>query len=770
MNEFDDGIEQLKVALSVHADKLPIADYRQQILDSVDANQVTILTAETGAGKSTQVPQYLAEHGYKKVIVTQPRILAARNLSLRVREEWVERHGHKERHHVGYRTAHERDDTDENVILYCTDGLQLVREVAGEGAGDHQVLVLDEIHEWNQNMEVLIAWSKKRCQEDASFKVVVMSATIDAVSLAGYYNAPAPITVPGRSHPITMGRADDLLEEVERHLLLGGRNILVFLPGKSEIESIADRLAALAGSKDVPVLPLHSQLEAAEQQLAFASYPNGKVVLSTNIAQTSVTIDDIDTVIDSGLERRIEIHHGIEGLFIAQVSRADCLQRAGRAGRTKAGEYILAALDRMPCAFLEERPAYAIPEILRTHLDRLVLRLASVGIDIEELEFFHTPGIEAIQQAKQTLVTLGAMTVAGEVTEIGHKMERFPVESRYARMLVEVEDLPAAMKLKLAVIIAIQEVGGIIRGGTKYLGWLQYATHNKSDLLAHYDVYLALPQIDPEQYEDLGIVAKSVTKAAEVIERLAEDLGLPLTELYPIDKGEDALLMRCIVAGQIDQVWVMADERNVVSLLGGKKRELSGGTVVARSGIMTGTPFNLEVATPRGLETLHLVQDLTVVDPMWLESAAPHLFKATPGKVFFDPSQGGLARRWLIRCNGKTIKGASTPVTESTPQTRHLFVELCGAWLHGRLEEERRNVQKESGQRIQAVSLHKVQERVRGIAGGAVSLTELSMQQYTALNKLASLRSYMSDSFLARLKGSSKKSRRKSGPARQKRR
>lgn len=183
-----------------HPGSLPIANFREQIVRSVRQQQVTIITAETGAGKSTQVPQYLIGAGFTKAIVTQPRILAARNLSIRVREEWGER--------VGYRTAHERDDTTHTEILYCTDGLQLVREVTGEGVVQGQILILDEIHEFNQNMEVLIAWARKRCLEEPQFKVVIMSATIDSTSLARYFNTTSIIEVPGRSHEIELSQGD----------------------------------------------------------------------------------------------------------------------------------------------------------------------------------------------------------------------------------------------------------------------------------------------------------------------------------------------------------------------------------------------------------------------------------------------------------------------------------------------------------------------------------------------------------------------------------
>ena len=417
--------------------QLPTLDFREAIVDAVDQNQVVILTAETGAGKSTQVPQYLAEHGYDRVIVTQPRILAARNLARRVREEWAERNSEDSTEIIGYRTAHERDDSGNTKILYCTDGLQLVRELTGVGINSKQVLVLDEVHEWNENMEVLVAWAKKRVQEEPRFKVVIMSATIETDALAEYYQTDAVIDVPGRYFEVKKRTGSDVLGELFEQLRSPKHNILTFLPGKAEIQDISDAISKKADEVGVPVIPLHSQLEAEMQQKAFASYPNGKIILATNIAQTSVTIDDIDLVIDSGLERRSEVRNGVEGLFISQISQADSLQRAGRAGRTKPGEYILAPYDTMPCLPFEERSEYPVPEILRKHIDRLTLRLANVGIDIEMLDFYHDPSKKAIQRAKRTLVALGAMTRAGEVTGVGRAMERFPVESSYARMLVE---------------------------------------------------------------------------------------------------------------------------------------------------------------------------------------------------------------------------------------------------------------------------------------------------------------------------------------------
>lgn len=743
----------MTVADQVLPAALPIVDYRQQILDAVDSRQVTILTAETGAGKSTQVPQYLAEHGYEKVIVTQPRILAARNLSRRVREEWALRTGQDADTVIGYRTAHERDDHPDTTILYCTDGLQLVRELTGVGTRQRQVLVLDEVHEWNENMEVLVAWAKKRCQEDPHFKVLIMSATIETDSLATYFATDAVITVPGRSYEVTKRRGRDLVGDIIQQMQTERHNILVFLPGKAEIENVAFALKARAKEGQVPVLPLHSQLTPEEQQKAFASYPNGKVILSTNIAQTSVTIDDIDCVIDSGLERRSEVRNGVEGLFIAQTSQADCLQRAGRAGRTRPGEYVLTPLDEMPCDDFKDRREYPVPEILRKHIDRLVLRLANVGIDIEELDFYHDPSDGAIRRAKHTLMSLGALTSANEVTSIGRMMEQFPVESSYARMLVEAQQYPKPIQQKLAAIIGIQEIGGIVKGGTRFTGWKRFVKQSRSDLLAQYEVYLALPTLLPEEYEDLGIIAKNVTKAQEVMERLDRDLGLDSSVLEPVTVAEQDQLLRCVVAGQIDQLWVVDDMGEAVHLMKKTKRELSSSSVVVGARLVAGEPFDLQIPTQGGgLETLHLVQGITKVDASWLTALAPDIFKTRPGKVFFDSHRGRLATRQLVRVGGKTIEAESTPLNDTSPRHRRLFSEAYAAWLYDKLEAERRILKSGQRRRIPNVTLKNVHQKVQTILNGAVSIDELSSQQRRALENAGTLDAYLGSTFVSKVR------------------
>jgi late competence protein required for DNA uptake (superfamily II DNA/RNA helicase) len=731
---------------------LPVRNYFDAIIEAVDTNQVTIVTAETGAGKSTQIPQYLAEHGYTRVVVTQPRILAARNLAQRVREEWSLRNTEDSSEIIGYRTAHERDDSGNTQILYCTDGLQLVREITGSGITEKQVLVLDEVHEWNENMEVLVAWAKKRCEEEPRFKVVVMSATIETESLANYFGTQAIIDIPGRHFEVTKRRGRDLLAELFAQIEHRGKNILTFLPGKSEIQYISDALEKKATAAGVPVIPLHSQLEAEDQQKAFANYPNGKIILATNIAQTSVTIDDIDMVIDSGLERQSEVRSGVEGLFIAQISQADSLQRAGRAGRTRPGEYVLAQYDTMPCLDFKDRPPYAVPEIMRKHIDRLALRLANVGIDIESLDFYHDPSKRAIQRAKKTLVALGALTPNGEVTDIGRQMEQFPVESNYGRMLVEAKNYSKEVQAKLAASIAIQEIGGIVKGGTRFTGWRKFTKQYKSDLLAQYDVYLALPRISEEQYEELGIISKNVDKAEEVIERLNRDLSLTDVALTPIQAEEEGPLIRCITSGEIDQLWSVIDDKGTVEhIFSGQQRELSSSTVVKNPTLITGTPFDLQVPLRSGgLETLHLVTGVTMVNTDVLLEISPHLFESKRGRTLYDPRMGSIVDRQQVRFGKRVLEGASVPRYHDTPENRKLFAREYARWAFDQLTKQHRELER-FHKRVPMVTLERIQQELRAKAPDVVTLEQLSGTDKQKVIGLSKLETYFGDDFIYNL-------------------
>lgn len=426
---------------------LPMYNKINEVLGAVKENSVVIVRAETGSGKSTQIPQALYYAGYE-VIVTQPRRVAAKTVASRVAMEMGVRLGDL----VGYRTGFEREDSKKTKILFCTDGLELARELASNGTEKKRVICIDEIHEWNLNIEALVAWCKYVINSGSNIKVVIMSATMDTTKLQRYFFDCPVIDVPGTLYPVTMNEiSKSELEDKLKEVVKLGKNVLVFLPGKSEITNFLDEFSEL----DANLIPFYGELSSEEQEMAFEHYPVSKVIVATNLAQTSITIPDIDVVFDFGLEKRIEIFNGIQGLYLHNISQADCLQRKGRAGRVKSGEYYLVSDVKF-----DEREKFSTPEIQRLRIESIVLKFLSCGLDIEDVELFHSVELEKIEKAKATLKSIGAIS-CGKITEIGVKISKMPLEVELSRMLIEAEKRGC---LKDAILVAsILQVGFLFK-------------------------------------------------------------------------------------------------------------------------------------------------------------------------------------------------------------------------------------------------------------------------------------------------------------------
>lgn len=600
---------------------LPIFNFKSEIVSAVEKNDVTIITAETGAGKSTQVPQFLLKEGHD-LIVTEPRRLAARSLAGRVANERRENLGQT----VGYRTAGSRRDSKNTRCLYCTDGLALVRELLGHNRGK-DILVLDEVHEWNENIEVLLAWAKKEIEEGADFKLVIMSATLQTEEMADFFDNPAVISVPGRLFPVEEREPEWSIEEDVEKLVQAGRNVLVFQPGKREI---AETISTLK-ERDVEaeILPLHGQLSPKEQNKCFKHYDVPKVVVSTNVAQTSVTIDDIDAVVDSGLERRIELVGGVEGLYLKPISLADSTQRKGRAGRTKEGIYI----DHCDAS---DRPDFPVAEILRKRLDQTVLRLAIAGLDMKELEFFHQPDISEIRDARQTLIRLGCMTPEGEVTEIGRIVNRFPVSVQYGRMLVEADRLGVVDHI--LTVAAILEEGGITipppsRSNPNRPDWREMVPDDlESDIIAQLVVWEAARKMSKGEMYKKGISIRNYYRAKEIRSRLRRAVKGFLS-LGSTGRRED--ILKAVCAGMVDHLY-QGDENGENSY-----REISNHSVISGNPEwLVGKPFDLQIRTRRGKRVLRLIEMVSVVETEWLAEVAPQLLSIKEGiDPFYDPEE-----------------------------------------------------------------------------------------------------------------------------------
>ncbi len=645
---------------------LPITVFRDKIVEAVRDNPVVVITAETGAGKSTQVPQYLLDEGYN-IVVTQPRRLAARSVATRVAEELGGELGET----VGYRTAVDRKDSSATRCLFCTDGLALVRELVGQGAGWRTVLVLDEVHEWNENIEVLVAWAKRQIEDVADFKVVLMSATLEAEKLASYFGGAPVISVPGRMFPVEVRKPGTRLEDDVADLARAGRNVLVFQPGKQEI---AETCAALKQMQvEAEILPLHGELTPEEQTKCFRHYGRPKVVVSTNVAQTSVTIDDIDAVVDSGMERRVELVDGVEGLYLKPISLADSTQRKGRAGRTKEGVYI----DHCPSA---DRPEFPVAEILRKRLDQTVLRLAIAGFDMEELDFFHQPDKEEIHRAKDSLIKLGLMSEDGAVTKTGRTVARLPVSVQYGRMLVEANR--RGVVDDVLTIAAILEAGGIVvpppsRNRPDRPDWRRMVPSEKeSDLMAQLSVWRQMESMSKDEARENGVSLRKFFRAKE-IRRHLEGATRRFFQPGSTDRRED--ILKSVCAGMVDHLY--QNKYGSYQNGDGAGREIGSGSVVGGAEWVVGRPFDLQIKTRRGLMTLKLIEMVSKVDPRWLAEVAPQLVATEAGlNPRYDSREGCVVSTTRTLFDGVVIAEETVPDPDHPEAPRILDERVWTEW------------------------------------------------------------------------------------------
>jgi ATP-dependent helicase HrpA len=659
---------------------LPVLACRDQILATLEACAAMVVVGATGSGKSTQIPRMFMEAGYR-VLVTEPRRLAASTLAERVAAEMGVPVGGL----VGYRTGRDvPHDGPETCLWYMTDALVLMRELCGNGGG-YDVLVLDEIHEFGLTAEVLLAWARRAIAAGARFKLVLLSATLDAEALAAYLGTPdrpAPIVwVPGQLHPIEAREPSrygfdmpDILDAMAtdiRGLVAGQREVLAFVPGKGEIDSLTLRLENL----DAEILPLHGQMSREDQARCFQAYPRPRVVVATNIAQTSLTIDGIDAVVDCGYERRVETRGGVEGIYLATLSEASSTQRRGRAGRTKPG----ICVDHKPPG---DHPAFPVPEIRRVLLDQAVLRLAQAGLDMAALPFLHQPPPHQIDAAKEMLRKLGAMTEDGKVTEMGALIARLPVSVRAGRALVEASRLRGRALLDaVAAACAMVDVGSI---GNDRMGraWRRWAgPYADSDLLAQTRALDAVGHLPAEELELLGFLPLKVTEAREQRLEIARVASEVLGEDdFPDRPFDVADVVRCMAAGMVDQLRLRTWNDQGWPVFGLDERRIGRESVVNpgprldpyedddwdtpqagpdRADLwVVGLPF--DIGAPRG--TVNVLRAVSVVSLSDMERLAPEAVVRHLTDVDYSPMRDQTTAWEVVTLFGEVVAGRRVPL------------------------------------------------------------------------------------------------------------
>ncbi|MBI2451425.1 MAG: ATP-dependent RNA helicase [Parcubacteria group bacterium] len=427
--------------------RLPIQDFQELIVQTVRSNQVTIVVGETGSGKTTQIPQFLynADFADRGMIgVTEPRRLAAISMAKFVSDQLGVFLGDE----VGYQIRFDDSSAEETKIKFMTDGILLREFQLDQNLTKYSVIMVDEAHERSKNIDFVLGLLKDLLTRRKDLRLVVASATIDEKKFSRYFWDAPIINVSGRMFPVeTVWSNTDIYEDemadavvqkiAEIHQNKEPGDILAFMTGQDDIHKVIEKLEKLNLS-DFVVIPVYAALPPEEQQKIFASYKGKrKVVVATNIAETSITVDGIVYVVDSGLIKQSNFHpeSGIQSLDVVKHSQAGCEQRKGRAGRTRNGVcYRMYTKENFQSRF-----QFTKPEICRTSLASVVLAMEDIGIEkIQEFDFIDPPKKEAFTEAYETLIALGAINKDEKgLTEIGKAMARFPLEPRIARMLLE---------------------------------------------------------------------------------------------------------------------------------------------------------------------------------------------------------------------------------------------------------------------------------------------------------------------------------------------
>ncbi|KAG1347828.1 pre-mRNA-splicing factor ATP-dependent RNA helicase DEAH1 [Cocos nucifera] len=544
---------------------LPIYPYREELLQAVHDHQVLVIVGETGSGKTTQIPQYLHEAGYTKngkIGCTQPRRVAAMSVAARVSEEMGVKLGHE----VGYSIRFEDCTSDKTVLKYMTDGM-LLREFLGEpDLASYSVVMVDEAHERTLSTDILFGLVKDIARFRKDLKLLISSATLDAEKFSDYFDSAPIFKIPGRRYPVeihftTAPEADyidaAIVTVLQIHVTQPHGDILVFLTGQEEIETVDEILKHRTrglGTKiaELIICPIYANLPTELQAKIFEPTPEGarKVVLATNIAETSLTIDGIKYVVDPGF-CKIKSYNprtGMESLLINPISKASAMQRAGRSGRTGPGKCF-----RLYTAYNyhHDLDDNTVPEIQRTNLANVVLTLKSLGIhDLVNFDFMDPPPSEALLKALEQLFALNALNSRGELTKTGRRMAEFPLDPMLSKMIVASDKYKCSEEI--ISIASMLSVGNSIfyRPKDKQVhadnARMNFHTGNVGDHIALLNVYNSWKETDYSTqwcYENY-IQVRSMKRARDVrdqleglLERVEIELTSNMNELDAIKKA-----------------------------------------------------------------------------------------------------------------------------------------------------------------------------------------------------------------------------------------
>ncbi|HTJ79299.1 MAG TPA: ATP-dependent helicase HrpB [Rariglobus sp.] len=639
--------------------ELPIYELEAAITGGLRAQGRLIVQAPTGSGKSTQLPQMLLHHGFLErgeVVVLQPRRLAARMLAKRVAEEA----GCKLGDEVGYQIRLESRVSAKTKIRFVTEGILLRQMSFDSELRGVAALVFDEFHERHLYGDISLARAMQIQQTTRpDLKIVVMSATLDAVVLKDYLAPCEVLTSQGRSYPVAVEylpktvnfESEPVWEvaarEAARVSAKTPGDLLVFMPGAYEINRTLQALQFQRELKDFVIFPLHGELPPEQQDRAVAKYETRKVIVSTNVAETSLTIDGVTAVIDCGLARvaRFDANRGINTLLIEKISVASADQRAGRAGRTAPGVCVRLWTEREHGG----RALQELPEVRRLDLAEVVLTLKASGIDdIAAFPWLEKPEPKALARAEMLLADLGALAGrARTITEIGRKMLRFPVHPRYARMLLEADARGCVRPVALMAAIT-QGRSFLMRGVPRDVEQaredvLGEETESDFFLLIRAWQYAEKNSFSVDACRRLGIYAQGARQVGPLFKQFLE-----IAEKEGLDAGEQridgAQVRKCVLAGFSDQLAKRLDGGTLrCELVHNRRGMLARESAMQQAALLVAA--EVSEVEGRGGEVNVLLSQATAVEESWLKELFPGDYGDAVGVLYDVTAKRVIARR-----------------------------------------------------------------------------------------------------------------------------
>ena len=447
--------------------ELPFYQKRDELKQVISDNQVVIVCGETGSGKTTQLPQICIELGLAdkgKIGHTQPRRLAARSVTNRIAEELNTRPGEA----VGYKIRFTDTTNPDSYVKLMTDGILLAEIQNDRWLNEYQALIIDEAHERSLNIDLLLGYIKTLLPRRPDLKLIITSATIDPERFSRYFDGAPMVTVSGRTYPVEVryrpvideeqkdrDRTEAVMDALDELFSVSPQDTLVFFAGERQIREAADKISRRFHQYEV--LPLYARLSNEQQQRIFRQARQRKIILSTNVAETSLTVPGIHYVIDTGLARisRYSWRAKVQRLPIEKISRASANQRAGRCGRVAAG-ICIRLYDEED---FNNRAEFTEPEILRTNLASVILQMDSLRVGhIRDFEFVEPPDNRLISDGYRLLHELKAVKPDDTVTRLGKMISRFPLDPRLARMLIRASDLGCLNEVMIIVaVLSVQD-------------------------------------------------------------------------------------------------------------------------------------------------------------------------------------------------------------------------------------------------------------------------------------------------------------------------